>query len=92
MNNNDNRSLQLGDTLVFEDTGEEDVWDFEERFTQEPKAEPPGTSQPQIRHALDANQADILTAYSAEQGAFHAVPSGLLSVVALLSTPRNVAR
>ncbi|KAK9812602.1 hypothetical protein WJX72_000345 [[Myrmecia] bisecta] len=58
---------QMGDNFVFEDNEEDQpVWDFEARLGSEPPTE--AAVEPEVKRVLDPEQADILSAYSSEQG------------------------
>ncbi|KAK9798908.1 hypothetical protein WJX73_007420 [Symbiochloris irregularis] len=53
--------------FVFEDNDDDsDVWVAEKNFVVSPPTEP--ASEPEVKGALDPEQADILSAYSSEQG------------------------
>lgn len=58
----------LGDDFVFEDKDESaDVWGHEQRLrAQTPSDE--ATTSSEVKNAMDTTQADILSAYSADQG------------------------
>lgn len=57
----------LGDDFVFEDNEEGDVWGHEQRLKAQSLPDQASTST-EVKNAMDTTQADILSAYSADQG------------------------
>ena len=59
----------MGDDFVFEDNDEEaPIWTFEDRLAGDASQRPEATPAAEPRGVLDPQMADVLSAYSTEQG------------------------
>lgn len=66
------QASSTGQDFIFEDSDEDTpIWDFEDRLAGDEAARDAAGPGLEPKGVLDASMADVLSAYSSEQGMFH---------------------